>query len=76
MRSVVDGNVVMRRITVCVKFVELGGVTLRLYDWKDTGYLSATPIKIFLWFPVSKEVNPLTGHEGPDRSRCIALLFL
>jgi hypothetical protein len=76
MWSVVDRNVVMRRVPVCIKFVEPGGVTFHLYDWKDTGYSSDTQFKNFLWCPVSKEFYPVTGHEGPDRSGLIALLFL
>jgi len=76
MGSVVDRNVVMRRIPVCIKFLEPGGVTLNFSDWKDTGYSRDTQFKNVLWFPVSKEVHPVTGHEGPDRSRRIVLLFL
>jgi len=50
MRSVVDRNVVMWRIAVCIKFVELGVVTLHLYDWKDRAIQATHSLKISYGF--------------------------
>jgi len=66
--TVLEEMAVPRPVT---KFAVIRGVLMSLPCWQTLQLVTA-PVKV----KVKRKVHPRTSHEGPEGSRCIALLFL